>query len=257
MVLYYLFFILSISLAYKFNMKLPDNLFHYDEKHSNIILRRSKLLYTYNNYTRFEQRFNEKAMILTPGGINGFYMLGIIKHLNEIYNMDDFIFSGASAGSWNGLILSSFKRDEIFEDIENNPEFFERKKFYEIQRYMKRYFLSNYETRDFNFTKLFIGVTQYQRYHLYTNIFSDFYNLEDCLDCCISSSHIPLITNGLIQKYDDKFTFDGGFSSNPYIKNGFIITPNMYRELGDGLNPDQDSRKLYDKGYEDSKIKEN
>ena len=77
-------------------------------------------------------------------------------------------------------------------------------------------------------------------------------NLEDCLDCCIASSHIPLITNGLIHKYDEKFTFDGGFSSNPYIKAGYIIAPNMYRELADGLNSGKDARQLYNEGYNDS-----
>ena len=63
----------------------------------------------------------------------------------------------------------------------------------------------------------------------------------------------PLITNGLIQKYDEKFTFDGGFSSYPYIKDGYIITPNMYRVLEDGLNPEKDARQLYEEGYDDSK----
>lgn len=242
-----------LTQGYKFNLKLPENLFRYDEKYSNIILRRSKLLYNYNNYTKFEQRYKEKVFNLTPAGINGFYMLGIIKRMNEIYNMDNFIFSGASAGAWNGLILSSNKRDYIFDSIENSPDFFEIKKFHELQRYMKTYFLTNYKSRDFNFTKLFIGVTQYQGFHMYTNIFSDFYNLEDCLNCCIASSHIPLVTNGLIQKYDEKITFDGGFSSYPYIKDGYIITPNMYRELEDGLNPEKDARQLYEEGYNDSK----
>lgn len=253
MILFSIFIILSVlTHGYKFNLKLPEILFNYDEKYSNIILRRSRLLYNYNNYTSFESKYKERVFNLTPAGINGFYMLGIIKHMNEIYNMDDFIFSGASAGAWNSLILSSYKRDEIFNNIESNPDFFKTKKFYELQRFMKNYFLTNYNTKDFNFTKLFIGVTQYHGFHMYTNIFSDFYNLEDCLDCCIASSHIPLITNGLIHKYDEKFTFDGGFSSNPYIKEGYIIAPNMYRELDDGLNSGKDAKQLYKEGYNDS-----
>lgn len=243
---------LILTQGYKFNLKLPEKLFRYDEKYSNIILRRSKLVYNYNNYTIFEQRYNEKVFNLTPAGINGFYMLGIIKRMNEIHNMNDFIFSGASAGAWNGLILCAYKRKEIFNNIENNPDFFNIKKFNELQRFMKNYFLTNYKSSDFNFTKLFIGVTQYQGFHMYTNIFSDFYNLEDCLDCCIASSHIPLITNGLVQKYDEKFTFDGGFSSNPYIKYGHVITPNMYRDLDDGLNSEKDAMKLFKDGYDDT-----
>ena len=252
MVFLFFFTLLILTHGYKFNFKLPENLFSYDEKYSNIILRRSKLIYNHSNYTEFEQKYKEKVFNLTPAGINGFYMLGIIKRMNEIYDMDNFIFSGASAGSWNGLILSSYKRKEMFDNIERHPYFFKIKKFHELQRFMKNYFLTNYKSSDFNFTKLFIGVTQYQGFHMYTNIFSDFYNLEDCLDCCIASSHIPLITNGLIQKYDEKFTFDGGFSSNPYVKYGHVIAPNMYRELEDGLNPGKDAKQLYKEGYDDT-----
>ena len=40
--------------------------------------------------------------------------------MNEIYDMDNFIFSGASAGSWNGLILCSYKRKEMFDNIERH-----------------------------------------------------------------------------------------------------------------------------------------
>ena len=50
-----------------------------------------------------------------------------------------------------------------------------------------------------------------------TFIYTDFLNLSDALDCCIASSHIPLITGGLFNFYKNKLSFDGGFSRYPYL----------------------------------------
>ena len=34
-----------------------------------------------------------------------------------------------------------------------------------------------------------------------TNIYTDFYDLEDALNCCVASSNIPFITGNLFNKY--------------------------------------------------------
>jgi hypothetical protein len=63
--------------------------------------------------------------------------------------------------------------------------------------------------------------------------------LEDAINCCIASSHIPLITGGLTNRYHDMYTFDGGFSNYPYLnftENVLHITPSMWKKLHSNEN---------------------
>lgn len=256
---YNILFLFIIANAYRFANNLHlESLLQYKNKNSRIVLRKHNLVYTQNNITLFERKYQKEGIItLTPAGINGFYMLGIIKYMNEHMDLNNYIFSGASAGAWNGLLLCSYKRDKILKDIEVNDELFSINKFHVLQRFMYTYFSDHYTSSDFNFTKLFIGLTQYRNFKVYTNIYSEFFNLEDCLQCCVASSHIPLITNGLFQVYDDHYAFDGGFSENPYVRNnneGFMITPNMYHDdINNGLDANKNSRDLFIEGYNDCK----
>jgi hypothetical protein len=41
--------------------------------------------------------------------------------------------------------------------------------------------------------------------------------LEEVIEACIASSHIPFVTGGLVKKYKNKISFDGGFSNFPYL----------------------------------------
>ena len=87
---------------------------------------------------------------------------------------------------------------------------------------------------DFDLKRLFIGVTTVNNFKIQTNIFSDFNYLEDAIDCCIASSHIPLITGNLTNRYRKFYTFDGGFSKYPYlnITNSTLhVCPEMWFEL--------------------------
>lgn len=51
--------------------------------------------------------WNKKPNMITisPGGIYGFYTLGTCSYIKNNYNISDYIFSGASAGSWNSLYM--------------------------------------------------------------------------------------------------------------------------------------------------------
>jgi hypothetical protein len=98
---------------------------------------------------------------------------------------------------------------------------------------MKTRILQYYTTEDFDLRRLFIGVTTLNGFYPETTIYSDFQNLEDAINCCIASSHIPLISGGIINRYHNKFTFDGGFSKVPYLnikQNVLHITPSMWKE---------------------------
>lgn len=230
-----------------------------DDKNAKIIFRKSNEVYTQSNLTLFNEKYeNDKLILLTPGGINGFYMLGTITYIEEHYKLKNtYIYSGASAGAWNGLLLSNINNtsDIISKFILNSKVFNSQNSLCKTQRLIKEHLLNNYQSSEFNFTKLFIGVTQYNNCKFYTNIYSDFYDLEDAIDCCIASSHIPLITNGLITRYADKLSFDGGFSKNPYIQkdSSFIIKPDIWDpNITNALKPSQGNViDLYRKGYYD------
>ena len=59
-------------------------------------------------------------------------------------------------------------------------------------------------------------------------------DLEDALDCCIASSHIPFVTGNFFNKYKNQYTFDGGVFQNPYynmLKPSLQITPNMWENI--------------------------
>ena len=257
----------------------------------------------------------QKLISISPGGFKGFYMMGIITFLKETYDLSDYIFSGASAGSWNA-ILCTYKgnlTDLITKVIGNKPTLGKNDSIQEFEQMLKLRILTHTKDSDFDLSRVFIGVTTLRHFgqrrvapqllnskvaslpenfgkdsseatnkraidHLppndvlrtsndggqspekfgpnltpevaslpeefeqrtvanstgtfiKTSIFSNFVNLEDALNCCISSSHIPLITGGFINKYKDSYAFDGGFSQYPYYTNiqpTLHITPGMW-----------------------------
>ena len=76
-------------------------------------------------------------------------------------------------------------------------------------------------------------MTTFERLQFKTTIYGDFHNLEDALDCCIASSHIPFITGGFLNRYNNITSFDGGFKKYPYlqVKEPIIhVNPNMWKE---------------------------
>ena len=83
--------------------------------------------------------------------------------------------------------------------------------------YFKKQLLSKYTSNEFDLKNIFLGVTVLKGFELSTNIFYNFEDLEDAIDCCIASSHIPLLTGGVINKYNNEISFDGGFSNSPYL----------------------------------------
>lgn len=173
----------------------------------------------------------DKVIISTPGGLNGFYLLGVSAYLKENYNLTEYLYSGASAGAWNSLFLSFRGNDTEFinnllcSDIHNATSVVE------IEKIMKNMILTNYCYEDFDLDKVNIGVTVcrwFLRFKLV--IYNDFLNLKDAVFCCMASSHIPFITGGLLYFYRKKCCFDGAFFSKPYLNMTptFIISPDMW-----------------------------
>jgi hypothetical protein len=176
---------------------------------------------------------NKELMTISPGGLKGFYLLGILSYIKETYDTDNLIYSGASAGSWNGLFMC-FKGDakkmiyDLFEDVG-----MDKKSIIELQYLMKYKLLAKYKTEDFDLKKLFVGVSSVKGLSLYSHIFTEFPTLEDAINCCMASSHIPLVTGGLTNKYNNMYSLDGGLSDHPYLnlKRKIHISPHMWKDL--------------------------
>lgn len=183
---------------------------------------------------------DKKLISISPGGFKGFYVMGICKFIKDNYNLDDYIFSGASAGAWNSLLLC-FNRDineiqhKILDSTLQNTN-----KISDIEKRIKKQMLESYSTEDFDLRRLFIGVATINKYKTNTTIFTGFDNLEDALNCCIASSHIPLVTGGFTNVYRDILSFDGGFSKYPYLnttRSALHITPNIWKKKNKTISP--------------------
>lgn len=219
---------------------------------------------------------NKKLITISPGGFKGFYLLGILTYIKENYNTDNLIFSGASAGAWNSLFMT-YKGDTmkfVYNFLDENIR--RAKTITELQYFLKYKLLSSYKTEDFDLTKLFIGVTTFNKFKLNINIYTDFNDLEDAICCCMASSHIPLITGGITNIYKNMFSLDGGFSDYPYLDKQKLIhvSLSMWDDLK-GINNNNNFLKrklltiqnfseffsfsknnlleLFDTGYEDAK----
>lgn len=211
---------------------------HTSYSHNNkqrIISARNNNIY-YNGEAKLfidENKFlaNKKLITISPGGFKGFYLMGILAYIKEKYDTTDLIYSGASAGAWNGLFMC-YKGDPlsfVYNLLDYNIK--KAKSITELEYYIKYKLLANYKDSDFELNRLFIGVTTIKNLYPCINIVSDFETLEDAINCCVASSHIPFITGKLTNKYHNLFTFDGGFSNYPYLDKERLlhITPSMWK----------------------------
>lgn len=222
-------FILKILLLI---MSIKTNLFLRNMRNRKFQLYLSK---NENHSNHFSENVeNKKIISLSPGGYKGFYVLGICKFLKENYVLDNYVFSGASAGAWNSLMLCyKHELDEIINTIlDSNLE--KSPSIYEIEQSIKRIIVNQYTKDDFDLNRLYVGVTVIDNCKTNTTIYNDFENLEDAVNSCIASSHIPLVTGGLVNIYRNMLSFDGGFSKYPYLnasKSVLHIHPNMWNHF--------------------------
>jgi hypothetical protein len=198
-----------------------------------IVTKHNNKIYNNNDAFLFDHPTlaNKKLVSISPGGFKGFYMLGLASYIKHHYNTTNYIFSGASAGAWNSLLMTyrydirDFKNHIADDAIQN------AKSISEVESLIKQRLLRSYNTEDFDLDRLFIGVTTFS-HKPHTSIYTQFVTLEDAIDCCIASSHIPLITGNLTHIYNNLVSFDGGFSRYPYLgiaKPVLHIYPSLWR----------------------------
>lgn len=187
------------------------------------------------NYDNGEYKIKQKPkslIVSTPGGLHGFYLLGVSSYIKENYDLTNYIYTGASAGAWNSLFLSftgnktEFIDSLLYDNITNVTSM------YQLEQTLKETILQKYTNNDFLLDRISIGVTVLRKwFNFKLVIYNDFETIDDVLNCCIASSHIPFITGGLIHRYRGRVTFDGGFFKYPYLNTSvpvLTISPSMW-----------------------------
>lgn len=173
-----------------------------------------------------------RIISIRSGGLKGFYMFGICKYIKENYNLDNISYFGASAGAWNSLFLSDKTKNDKLYNYLTNLKVNNFKNLYEIELLLKDFILNNYSDDDFDLKKLNLCVAVLKGCRIKRKTFSNFNTLEDTLECCLASSHIPYITNrSATYTYRNNNCVDGGFFKDPHnklIKPNLLIYPDMW-----------------------------
>lgn len=185
-----------------------------------------------------------RIISLKPGGLKGFYMFGVCNYIKSHYDLSNTVFYGSSAGAWNALYLSNQKINIYPKNpikLEKDPYelFLEKmdishcKNMQDIELLLKNFYMTQYDIEDFDLTHMNICIGSVHRFHLRKHIINDFMDLEDALNCCMASSHIPYVTNNKpFYPYRNMNCVDGGFFAFPHpghIKPDIVIYPEMWK----------------------------
>lgn len=170
---------------------------------------------------KINSKINDNKLIsVSPGGIKGLYYLGTLYYIKENYNIDEYCYLGSSVGSWISLFMCFKGNNQLFVNSVLNLNYNQSLALSEEN--IKKSILENYTSNDFELSKLKIGVSEfgkYNKFNLIYTIYESFSDLEDAIDCCIASSHVPfVIGGGFLKKYKNKFVFDGGLKKVSYEK---------------------------------------
>jgi hypothetical protein len=122
-------------------------------------------------------------------------------NIKDNYNLEDYLYSGKSSSSWYDLFMC-YKKDSrkfIYDLLDYN--FSQIKSIQALKIYVKYKLLSFYNSDDFDLEKLIIGIKKIYGYKKNSTLFSNFNYLEEAINCCIASSHIPFVTGNFFNKY--------------------------------------------------------
>ena len=73
----------------------------------NIISKKDDKLYTKDQFIKLYPKYKDyKIISISPGGLNGYYLVGIISYIKSNYDLSNYLFTGASAGAWSSLFMS-------------------------------------------------------------------------------------------------------------------------------------------------------
>jgi len=166
-------------------------------------------------------------IVIGPGGVQGFYSLGVCHYIVNHFKLSDKSIIGFSSGAFTAMFMriESDKRNELLRGIFNC---------YDISnicilKKIIHYLVNNTKLDDYNMELTSVGVSHLDDIHVY----NQFLNIEHAVRCCQNSCFVPFITvdNGL-QFYNHKIAFDGYLYYNSFLEQyttrPLIITPRMF-----------------------------
>jgi hypothetical protein len=197
------------------------------------------------------------SLIFSPGGYYGFYNTGVGAYIKKNYDISNYNLHGASAGAWSSLFLS-YKYD--LDDLSNlifNLDTNNIKSLITLQKIMKDKLLENFTLEDFDSERIYISVSVFEDLRIKNYIYTDFKDLEELVDCCISSSNIPFISGSIFNRFNKKFSYDGGIFTNffvNFINSKLTISNEIWGNENNFINSleKQDGKILFINGYCDS-----
>ena len=199
---------------------------------------------------------------ISPGGLRGFYTYGICKYLKKNYNLSNYSYYGASAGAWNSLfMILKDENEEKFIEVISSIQNTKPKSLYKLQELIKKNILENFDENDFELNNLNICVYNFEKFRTKKKEYNSFNDLEDAIDCCFASSHIPIISGKFIFKYKNKICIDGGLYGfiNQKDTKHLVIYPEMFGfdfKKYDKIK-NFDPKLLIESGYNDAKEQSN
>ena len=166
-------------------------------------------------------------IVLGPGGVAGFYSLGISHYLLNHFDLKDKRLVGFSAGSFTLLFmrLSPEKRNGMLEEIFKCNE--------KSASNAMRHIMDKVETtttlEDYDLNGSSIAVSHPGKIGLY----EQFLTIEQLSRCCKSSSFIPFVTHESgMDFYNHKLAMDGFFYYKSFLKQypeqPLVINPFMF-----------------------------
>jgi hypothetical protein len=173
-----------------------------------------------------------QLITIAPAGMYGFYELGVCDYIKKHYDLTNCVYSGASAGAWNCLFMSYKDNNDDFLNTILNINTTNIRQAIELEYLLKDIILNKYTIDEFELHKMYVGVFTFDNNEFKPEIYNDFFDLEDALDCCIASSHVPVMSGTFLNYYRDKISLDGGFVKDPYlktIKSSLHITPTIWK----------------------------
>ena len=166
-------------------------------------------------------------IVLGPGGVAGFYSLGISHYLLNHFDLKDKRLVGFSAGSFTLLFmrLSPEKRNGMLQEIFKCNE----KSASNAMRHIMDKIETTTTLEDYDLNGSSIAVSHPGRIGLY----EDFLTIQQLSRCCKSSSFIPFVTHESgIDFYNHKLAMDGFFYYNSFLKqypdHPLVINPFMF-----------------------------
>ena len=166
-------------------------------------------------------------IVLGPGGVAGFYSLGISHYLLNHFDLKDKRLVGFSAGSFTLIFmrLSPEKRNSMLQEIFKCNE--------RSASSAMRHIMDKIETTttldDYDLNGTSIAVSHPRGIALYEH----FLTIQQLSRCCKSSSFIPFVTHESgIDFYNHKLAMDGFFYYKSFLKQytepPLVITPFMF-----------------------------